>query len=251
MCEVSIITPIFNSSTTIKETILSVLNQTYTDWELILVDDCSTDESIRIIEDIIADDSRIKLIRRKWNAGAAVTRNRGIQQAVGRYICFLDSDDLWERNKLAVQVQFMKSNNYALTYSSYRHINPDGAAIKTISAPNSVNYKQLLKTCSIGCLTAMYDSKLLGKVYMPNIRRRQDYGLWLEILKLTDSAYGIADVLASYRIGDKNSISSNKYKAAIYQWRVYREIEKLSIISSLKYMVYYSFYGFFKHYIGR
>lgn len=246
MPEVSIITPLYNAARTIEETIKSVQAQTFNDWELLLVDDCSSDETVEIVKKIIGSDNRIKLICRKWNAGPAVTRNRGIQEAQGRFIAFLDADDLWHHDKLRIQIDFMKKKNCALSYTSYQKINQNGQKLGVIQVPSKASYAKLLKTNSIGCLTAIYDTANLGKVYMPNISKRQDLGLWLNILKEVDYAYGIEDILAYYRFGSGNTVSSNKLNAAKYQWRLYREIEELSFFQSIYFFLQYSLYGYVK-----
>ena len=244
---VSIITPLHNSSKFISETIQSVLNQTYRDWEMIIVDDCSTDDSAEIVESFAEKDERIKLYHLKVNSGAAVARNTAIEKAKGRYIAFLDSDDLWTTTKLEEQISFMIKNNHSFTFTAYNKIDEKGKKFGEINVPTKVNYNDLLKTCSIGCLTAIYDSKELGKIYMPLIRKRQDYGLWLRILKITPFAYAINKPLANYRVRT-GSLSGNKIKAAKYQWKIYREIEKLTIIKSTWYFTTYFIHGLFKTY---
>lgn len=247
MPEVSIITPLYNAAHTIEETIKSVQAQTFNDWELLLVDDCSSDETVETVKKIIGSDSRIKLICRKWNAGPAVTRNRGIQEAQGRFIAFLDADDLWHHDKLQIQIDFMKKQDCGLSYTSYQKINRDGKKMGVIHVPCQVSYIGLLKTNSIGCLTAVYDTDIFGKVYMPNISKRQDLGLWLRIMKLKTKGLGIDNVLAYYRTGSQNTVSANKILAAKYQWRIYREIEQLGFFESMVYFMIYSVKGFLKH----
>ena len=243
---VSIITPSYNSKQFIPETIQSVLNQTFKNWEMIIVDDMSTDNSNSIIEECIKNDFRIKLIKLKENSGPAIARNRAIEESNGRYMAFLDADDIWEPFKLEKQIQFMQQNNLALSYASYYLIDERGAQLGTFITKPRVNYFNLLKTNSIGCLTAIYDTDKLGKVYMPNIIKRQDYGLWLKLLKKTDYAMGILEPLASYRIM-RNSVSSNKFIASQYVWKLFREVEKLNIFQSIYYFCFYTYYGFKKY----
>lgn len=243
---VSIITPNYNGEAFIAETIQSVLNQDFLAWELIIVDDMSTDNSLEIIQSF--EDNRIKLIQLEKNQGAAIARNEGISQAQGRWIAFLDGDDVWMPDKLSHQINFMLKNNYVFTYTAYEKMNELGQQIGQIPVPEKVDYYDLLKTCSIGCLTAIYDTEQLGKIYMPIIDKRQDYGLWLRILKEIDYAYGLNDNLAKYRVRS-HSISSNKFLAARYQWLVYRKIEKLSFFSTLFYMISYAYYGAIKSYL--
>jgi len=243
---VSIITPSYNSEKFISETIKSVLNQTYDNWEMIIVDDCSSDNSNEIIKEYSKKDGRIKLIKLEKNSGPAVARNRAIKEAKGRYIAFLDSDDLWMPNKLEKQVEFMKKNNLAFTYSSYYLIDEENHDIGLFNAPERISYRSMLKTCSVGCLTAIYDTNVLGKIYMPNIIKRQDYGLWLKILKIVGETKGIKEPLAFYRIR-KNSVSSNKIKAAKYQWKIYRDVENLNLFKSFYYFIHYAYYGLKKY----
>ena len=246
---VSIITPVHNADRHVKETIESILSQTFEDWELILIDDFSTDNGIQILKEYERIDSRIRLLKNDVNQGAAVTRNRGIDVAKGRYIAFLDSDDLWAPNKLEKQLAFMQKNDYAFTYTSY-HIFRGNVQNGIMHVPEKVTHSELLKTCSIGCLTVMYDTEKLGKMLMPIISRRQDFALWLKILKKIPYAYGMQEPLASYRLRD-DSISGNKFKAATYQWRVYREFENLNFIQASYYFFHYSIYGVLKTYFKR
>jgi glycosyltransferase involved in cell wall biosynthesis len=244
---VSIITANYNAAKYISDTIESVLAQSYDNWEMIIVDDCSSDNSIEIIESYIAKDSRIKLVQLEQNSGAAVARNRAIELAQGRFIAFLDSDDLWQSDKLEKQISFMLKNGYIFSYSHYDLIDEDNKRYgTTFKAPPKVSYNDLLKTCSIGCLTAIYDTKSLGKVTMPLILKRQDYGLWLKILKKIDYAYCYDESLAIYRTRT-NSISSNKIKAAQYQWKIYRDVEKLGIFKSIFYFIHYVYNGLRKY----
>ncbi|WP_176719658.1 glycosyltransferase family 2 protein [Salinivibrio sp. BNH] len=242
MPTVSIITPSYDCSNYISNTIDSVLFQTFTDWEMIVVDDCSSDNSVSVINSYMEKDSRIRLIQLKENSGAAIARNTAIEVAQGRYIAFLDSDDLWEPEKLAIQLSFMQRNDIAFSFSAYHKINEEAVDIGTVSVPENVSYHQLLKCCVIGCLTAMYDTNKIGKVYMPLIRKRQDFGLWLRILKKCGIAYGIAQPLAKYRVR-KDSISSNKLKAALYNWKLYREVENLNLFQALYYFSHYAISG--------
>ncbi|KPQ13227.1 MAG: Glycosyltransferases involved in cell wall biogenesis [Algoriphagus marincola HL-49] len=246
---VSVITPVHNSYELVEETIQSVLNQTFKDWELILIDDKSSDNGLQILKKYEKLDPRIRLLENSKNKGAALTRNRGIEAAKGRFIAFLDSDDLWEPTKLERQLEFMTSNGFPFTFTAYRKFR-DGEIVGVQDVPEKVNHKQLLKTCSIGCLTAIYDTDQLGKVYMPDISRRQDFALWLKLLKLVPFAYGLNEPLAKYRLRS-DSISGNKWKAAQYQWRVYREFEHLNVFQAAYYFVNYTFFGVLKTYFHK
>lgn len=233
---VSIVTPVHNSEAFLKGCIDSVLSQSYENWEHILVDDCSTDNSARIVKEYADKDSRIQLISLKENSGAGVARNKGIKVAAGDYIAFLDSDDLWAPEKLERQLRFMQDNNYYFSFSAYDTINENGVDInRIVKAKARVTYKDALYKNPLGCLTVMYDVNFFGKQFMPEIRKRQDYALWLQLLKKSD-AYGINEVLATYRFRN-NSISSNKLGLVKYEWKIYREVEGLSFLKSLFYVL--------------
>jgi len=245
--QVSIIMPSYNSEQFISKTIDSVLSQTYQNWEMIIVDDVSPDNSNDIIEGYIKKDSRIKLIKLKQNSGPAIARNYAIKEAKGRYISFLDSDDLWLPDKLFSQITFMQEHDIALSYTSYYHIEEESEKIiNQIYALNKVNYSELLKKNIIGCFTAIYDTEKLGKVYMPDIRKRQDYALWLAILKKVPFAYGLDEMLGYYRVRT-NSVSSNKILSSKYNWKVYREIEKLPLYKAIYYFGWYTYKSILKY----
>ncbi len=248
---VSIITPSYNSEKYISETIKSVINQSYSHWEMIIIDDLSTDNSVDIIENFLINDKRIILIKSDKNRGAGYCRNLGIQKASGQYHAFIDSDDIWYKKKLEVQISFMKKNNAAFSYMSYNFINEKGDELNIVpfKPKNKVNYNDMLKTNYIGCLTAMYDINKIStsKIFMSEIRARQDLSLWLRILKKIDYAHGINEVQASYRLR-KKSISSNKLRAFYYQWMLYRNIEKFSFSKSIYFLIFYSYYGIIKYF---
>ena len=243
---VSIITPMYNSEKTIQQMIESVLQQTYTNWELIIADDLSSDASVTIIEQYQQNDPRIKLIAAKINTGPAECRNRGISKAKGDYLAFLDSDDSWRPEKLSKQIDYMQKNNALLVYSSYAYMDEKGRLTgKTIQVPKTVIYHQLLKSNVIPCLTAIYNIKKLGKFYMKPIGH-EDYLYWLTILKTGIIAHGLQDTLAQYRI-HPNTISSNKLKVSQFQWKIYRKELKLGLLESLYYFSWYTILGFKKH----
>lgn len=236
---VSIITPTYNASKFIEETINSVIHQSYECWELIIIDDCSTDNTVQTIKNFIKKDKRIHLIQNEKNLGPALTRNKGIKFASGAYVAFLDSDDLWKRMKLERQIQFMQKNGFTFTYSFYEQIDENGKYIKSIDKlPSSVNYYSSLKSNKIGCLTVIYNQEFFGKIYMENIPRRQDYTLWLKFLKKTNEAYCMPEILASYRVR-KGSISSNKLKLVKDHWNIYRNIERHSVFKSSYFLTNY------------
>lgn len=239
--EVTIITPVYNAEDFLEETLDSILNQTHQNWEAILINDNSKDQSLNIAKHYESIDSRFIVINKIQSGGAAKARNSGIAEASGRFISFLDSDDIWHPNKLEKQISFMKKNNVDLSFTGYHFISEEGVLGDSVSVPNEVSYKTLLRGNIIACLTAVYDTKKLGKVYMPDIRKRQDFALWLKITKSGVNAIGINESLAHYRIR-KDSLSSTKFNTMMHTWRVYRNVEKLNILSSFIYI--------FSHLIG-
>ena len=239
---ISVITPTYNAEKYIEETIRSVQKQTYQEWEMIIVDDCSTDQTLRIIKEFANLDSRIKVYKQKKNQGAGHARNKALSISDGRFVAFLDSDDQWRPNKLEKQLKFMLDNNYAFTYTGYDRLqlNDQGALeTKTVHVPKEATYHKLLKKNVIGCLTVMIDRNQTGPIQMLDIRRRQDYALWLELTRTGFKAYGLTDSLALYRVR-VDSISSNKLSVAKQNWRVYREVEKLSLPVAIWYFMHYA-----------
>ena len=238
---VSIITPSFNSSKYIKETVDSVLRQTYENWELIIVDDGSKDSSANIIQDLTNTDTRIKGFYFDKNIGAAEARNVAIQQAKGKYIAFLDSNDLWELEKLEKQISFMQTEDIAFSFSTYQPMSEDGSKLYSIiHAPKIVTYSAYLKNTIIGCLTVVIDREKAGDFEMPNIRSSHDMALWLLIMKRGFDAYGLDENLARYRIVSASN-SSSKWHAAKDVWKIYREVEKLSFLYSSWCFLNYAF----------
>ena len=238
---VSIITPSFNSSKYIKETVDSVLSQTYENWELIIVDDGSKDSSANIIQDLTNSDTRIKGFFFDKNIGAAEARNVAIQQAKGKYIAFLDSNDLWELEKLEKQISFMQTEDIAFSFSTYQPMSEDGSKLYSIiHAPKIVTYSAYLKNTIIGCLTVVIDREKAGDFEMPNIRSSHDMALWLLIMKRGFDAYGLDENLARYRIVSASNTSS-KWRAAKDVWKIYREVEKLSFLYSSWCFLNYAF----------
>lgn len=239
---VSVITPVFNCARFIGETIESVRAQTHADWELICVDDGSSDGSSEIVQFYVEQDSRIRLIRLDANAGAAVARNTALESASGRYIAFLDGDDVWLPTKLKIQLDYMQKNNATFCFSAYARVNELNDVICTVGVPLQVTYHELLKTSVIGCLTAIYDTRFFGKVPMPLTRKRQDFALWLQLLKRTDCARGIPEVMALYRVR-RGSMSANKFDAARYTWNIYRNVEGFGFWRSFYYFANYGVRG--------
>ena len=240
---VSIIVPTYNSNKYVIDTIESILHQTYNGWELLITDDCSTDNTWSILKKYAGEDNRIKIFKLTKNQGPGLARNNSIKHAAGRYIAFCDSDDKWYPDKLRKQISFMKEKDCALSYSSYKVIDESGGDLGRVLSKKTVDYKVMLRNNYIGCLTAMYDTQKVGKLYMPEIRKRQDWALWLKILKMTNAAYGIQESLAIYR-KHNNSVSTNKIKLIKYNYEIYRNIEEFSLIKSLAKIFVFFFYYF-------
>ena len=229
---ISIIMPVYNVENYIEETLKSVQKQTYENWECICVDDASKDESVKKITKIAAKDARIKLIRLNQNSGAAVARNRGIESAKGDYLAFLDADDLWNERKLEIQLNYMVKTQALITCTSYGKIDEYSNALeKVCRCREKYTYDDVLKVCP-GNSTIMYNCKQVGKVYGPDIRKRNDFAMWLKAIKATGEIYGIDDILCYHRIR-RDSISINKRKLVKYQWQIYREMEKLGFFRSM------------------
>ena len=243
---VSIIMPTYNCGKFIGETIDSIKAQTYGDWEIVIVDDCSTDNTREIVEGYIREDDRIKYHCLEVNSGAAVARTRAMALAEGEYMAFCDSDDLWMPDKLERQLAFMRENDYAFTCTAYEQIDEEGASLdRVIKTVPRTNYNRLLMDCPVGNSTVMYSVRKMGKFEVPNIRKRNDDALWLQMLKKETYIYGMPDVLMRYRIR-KNSLSGNKLKVIKYHWILYREIEHLNVFRSTFHILWWCFLKVFK-----
>lgn len=228
---VSIITPSWNVDRLIGETIASVQAQTFADWELLIADDCSTDSTAAVIESHAASDPRIKLIRQPRNGGPALARQAAIEQAQGRFIAFLDSDDLWLPAKLERQIAFAREHRAALSFTAFRRINEDGSVTgRLISVPASLTYDQLLRNTAIATLTALVDRDIAGPIAMKN-EGYDDFCLWLSILKPGHVAWGLNEDLARYRVRGV-SVSSRPLRSAGWVWHIYRNVERLSLVKS-------------------
>lgn len=245
MPEVSIITPVFNSSKFLEETIASVLNQTFTDWEWMITDDKSTDNSVEIIQKI--NDSRIQLILSDKNGGAGHARNLSLKQASGRFITFLDADDFWEPNFLEEMIWFMKKENTELAYSNYarcdENLNP---VIDDFKADKPVTFDNLLKTCRLSLLSSMYDSQRVGKEYFPEGSKREDHVMWLNLLKKIPVGKPLPKTMAKYRM-HQSSISRKKSNIVKDQYLVYKDYMNFSTVKSLYYTANWALNGFMKY----
>ncbi len=244
--KVSVVTPAYNSERFINQTITSVLNQTYKDWELIVIDDASLDNTIEIVNRFIKKHSNIRLLQNKTNCGAAISRNRGIREAKGDLIAFLDADDLWKPDKLEKQVAFIKERKCDVCFCSYDLMNEQGSPLNAqIKALPSLSYKKLLKSNYVGNLTGVYSAKTLGRITSANLRKRQDWLIWLEAIKKSGKpALGIQETLAIYRVRE-SSISSNKLNLVKYNYWVYKKGLGFSTIKSVYSLIVFLFEHFF------
>lgn len=231
---VSVIMPAWQAAATLAAAIASVQAQSLVDWELLLVDDASDDQTVAIAAALAAADTRIRVLRQPSNRGTAQARNRGIHAARGRYIAFLDADDLWLPDKLERQISFMADTGTALSYTGFwREV---AGQRRQVRVPARVDHAALLRGNVIGCLTAIYDSAALGKVLMPDLRMRQDYALWLKILRLCPEARGLDIPLAVHR-RRAESLSSGLWRSFRATWVMYRKAEGLGAVPALFYLV--------------
>ena len=243
---ISIVTPTFNSSRFISQTIQSVLAQSYRHWEMLIVDDCSRDDTCKIVEEFARQDDRIHLTRLPRNSGAAVARYIAIKSATGHYLAFLDSDDLWLPQKLEQQLEFMQRNNVTFSYTSYRFMSEEGdRCSEIVNPPSSFNYHGLLKQTGIYCLTVMIAREQVNEVELINVQTRNDFVLWLQLLKKGIVARCLQRDLARYRLVNK-SLSANKMKGILSIWHVYRNIEKLGLLYSSWYFMNYAWHAYRK-----
>ena len=232
---VSVIMPTFNCGEYIGASIDSVLSQSMPAWELLIVDDCSTDHTEEILKPYVSQYSNIHYNHLPKHEGPASARTEAIRKAKGKYCAFLDADDLWLPEKLEKQIAFMKETGAKFSCTAYGQIDADGNDLHTVMIPpKKTDYRKCIRLSNpIGNLTVMYDQEVLGKFTVPPIRKRNDFALWLQILKKTAYCYGMEDVLAMYRMGRAESVSSNKLLQAKYHWQLYHEIECHSIIRSV------------------
>lgn len=243
---VSIIIACYNSKDFISHAIDSILQQTFSDWEIIVVDDCSTDESALIVKRYCRRNERIRYFKTDFPSGSpTLPRNIGIANARGRYIAFLDSDDMWLPDKLKEQLQLFDDDKTAIVYSNYEKMTEAGEREnRIIKAPSVVNYKQLLLGNVIGCLTAIYDTNKVGKIYFSE-NSHEDYIMWLSILKNGFIARNSNTVTALYRVRN-HSVSSNKLKALSWQWNIYVNIERTGYFKAVYYFIHYAYRAFVK-----
>lgn len=237
---VSIITPSYNTEQYILDTIRSVQGQTYANWEMIIVDDCSSDNTIQTVQKFIADtgEKRVHLLSNEKNSGAAISRNYALREAKGRWIAFLDSDDLWEPEKLERQIDFMKTNGHSFSYTRYSEIDAESKPLgREVFGPKKITKRGMYNYCWPGCLTVMYDANVVGQIQIEDIKKNNDYAMWLKACKKAD-CYLLDMNLARYRKGRKGSISTHGYKKLIkWHYKLFREAEKCSVIKSIYFTI--------------
>ena len=232
---VSVIMPTYNCGKYIAESLDSVISQTISDWEIQVVDDCSTDDTVQVIQPYLERYPNIHYYCLPQNGGPAVARTEAINHAKGKYCAFLDSDDLWTSDKLEKQIEFMENNKILFSCTAYSQIDVDGNDLHTVMVPpKKISYQKCITLSNpIGNLTAMYNQETLGKFEVPPIRKRNDFALWLQVLKKTQYCYGMEDVLGIYRMGRAGSVSHNKAAQAKYHWQLYHDIEGHNPLRSL------------------
>ena len=236
--------PAYNAASYIISAMQSVLDQTYRNWELLIVDDASTDDTLNLVSEIARNEARIKVFPQLKNGGVSVARNLALKNAAGDYIAFLDSDDLWDQEKLEKQLNFMQSSGCQICYTPYRRIDEDGRALGTVQPPEKVTYSDLLRSNFIGNLTGIYHAKSLGKQYLTDFRH-EDYIAWLNLVKKAGQACAVNEVLASYRVYS-GSTSGNKLRTIGWQWLIYRKSQSLGLLESTWLMVCYGVYAIMK-----
>jgi len=234
---VSIIMPMYNCKNYVVDSIGSVILQTYTNWELVVVDDCSIDSSYEIVNKLSKNESRIRLYQMPRNSGVTKVRNYALSLARGKYIAFLDSDDLWFPEKLYTQITFLREKSLFFTYSSYDAIDGKSHYINTRYSLPKITYADMLKSNRIGHLTGIYDVDYFGKVYFEEVGH-EDYVMWLKLIKQIPFTLGLKESLAQYRVMS-DSLSSNKFRVLGWQWYIYRKIEKLTLVQSSYYFIFY------------
>lgn len=245
---VSVIMPAYETSKFVTEAIESVRAQTMGNFELLLVDDCSSDDTVQVARRAAQQDPRIIIIELDENGGAAKARNIAIDRARGRFIAFLDSDDLWYPEKLERQIAFMHESDAAFSYTQYDVISEEGAKVKSLPVPERITYRDLLRCCPIGCMSTVYDREKLGTIYMSSMRKRQDWATWLKIVGKSGEGRGLNVPLGAYRLRE-GSLSFNKFKVLGAIWSLYRHEQGFGRAASAFYMSIYCLNGALRRYI--
>ena len=248
--KISIITACYNSERTIKQTYESIACQSHSNWEWLVTDDCSTDSTLNVLNDLSARDNRLKIFSSPANLGAGAARNVSIENSAGRFLAFIDSDDMWAPTKLTKQLEFMLLGAISFSFTAFSVVDINGKEMGSkidLSCPPSINYFELLaKKATFGCSTVMIDTHYVGGVSMSTLRTGQDYVTWLSILKCGVTAYSLKEPLTSYRIMS-GSLSRNKFKKALRQWDIYRSVEGLSLMNSFCYFCSYAWRAIFRN----
>ncbi len=245
---ISVVMPLYNAERFLEKSVESVLNQTFKDFELIIIDDCSSDSSLKVAENLADSNNRIRIIKNPKNKGVAETRNNGIREAKGKYIALLDSDDIWEKTKLEKQIKLLEKEEAQISYCSYGFINENDEPIKKpFIVPECTNFNKMLVKSVISCSTALIESELLKNHNFNSEFYHEDYVLWMELLKTNAKAVGNTEVLAYYR-QVSGSRSNDKRNAAIHRWKIYRKALKLSFPKSCISFVQYAFNALMKYY---
>lgn len=243
---VSIITPAFRAASFIGETIKSVVAQTYPNWEMLIAEDCSPDNTREVIREWALAEPRVKLVVMEHNGGPALARNAALEQATGRWIAFLDSDDLWLPDKLERTIAHAHAYQAALVFTGFRRISTDGSATgRYVNVPRSMSYRQLLGNTAIATSTVLLDRNVVGEVRMKKTYY-DDFDCWLQILKRGHLAFGLDEDLMRYRVMNQ-SVSRNKRRSALHVWRAYRDLEKLNLPLSLWHFSRYAVRGLLKY----
>jgi teichuronic acid biosynthesis glycosyltransferase TuaG len=246
---VSIITPVYNTADTVLETVASVRTQTFSDWEHILVDDCSTDESAAVIEAASREDSRIRLLHMPVNTGPVIARNKAIETASGRFIAFLDADDLWLPQKLECCLEWMMRHGYDFIYHDYRHMSHDGSRVgKLVRGPEELTLEALHTRRGTGCLTVVIDRNTIPVLRVPQISpyHAEDFVMWSQLIASGHTGHRLPQDLARYRLSRK-SRSGNKLQSAMNTWNLYRKFSKLSLCRTALWWLQYAWNAFWIH----
>ena len=242
---VSIVMPSYNTAKYITETVESVLRQTYPFWELIIVDDCSTDETDKLVKPYLAD-ARVRYLKNNHNSGAAVSRNHTLREAKGKWIAFLDSDDIWLPEKLEKQIEFMQANDYHFSYTNYEEIDEESKPLNVfVTGPKKITKQGMFNYCWMGCLTVMYNAEVVGLVQIEDIKKNNDYAMWLKVCR-NANCYLLNEQLGQYR-KRAGSISRHGIKTMIgWHYKLWHEVEGRNLVIALWYTTWNLFFGFWK-----
>ena len=241
MPKISIITPAYNCEKYLPDAVKSVLSQTFTDWELLIIDDCSKDNTYRYMKKLAEKDKRIRIFQNKVNSGSAATRNYGVRLARGEWIAFLDGDDLWREDKLEKQLAAAERSGAEIIYCSYSMVDKDGRRLSDFLVPERTSYSEMLEENVLGCSTVLLSRRIFSGFQFSTEYYHEDYALWLQLLRLGFPAFACRDVLVDYRILN-GSRSNDKLRSAKHRWLIYRKAERLSFVSSA-----HAFAGYIRH----